>query len=149
MPPAGLSARVTRQSTPWAWFADNDHRRLIHSVRLLTVAAGRFWAQPPQRVSDRAAVDLQNEYLRSASIFEQQLRLPICLAKTEPAKPKPWSYCQKQNLNNLMAMASGYPELLPLVSVLDRHVRNALTHGLPIIERAPPRAASSGITTHV
>lgn len=122
-----------------SWFADNDHRRYIHSVRLLTVAAGRFRAQPPQRVSDRAAVDLQNEYLRSASIFEQQLRLLVCLARTEPAKPKPWSYWQKQNLNNLMAMASGYPELVPLVSVLDRQVRNALTHGPPIIERAAKR----------
>jgi ribonuclease I len=36
-------------------------------------------------------------------------------------------------------MASAYPELLPLVSVLDRHVRNALTHGPPMIERAAQR----------
>ena len=101
------------------------------------MAAGRFRVQPPQRVSDRAAVDLQNEYLRSASIFEQQLCLLTCLAKIERGKSKPWPYWQKQNLNNLMAMAAADHELLPLISVLDRHVRNALTHGTPIIERPP------------
>ncbi len=122
-----------------AWFADNDHWRYVHSVRLLTVAARRFRVQPPQRVSDRAAVDLQNEYLRSASIFEQQLRLLTCLAKIETGKSKPWPYWQKQNLNNLMAMAAADHELLPLISALDRHVRNALTHGPPIIERAARR----------
>ena len=122
-----------------AWFADNDHRRYIHSVRLLTVAAGKFRPQPPQRISDRAAVDLQNEYLRSASIFEQQLRLLTCLAKTEPGGSKPWNYWQQQGLNNLMAMAFAHDDLRPLVSVLDRQVRNALTHGPPIIERAARR----------
>lgn len=122
-----------------AWFADNDHRRYIHSVRLLTVAARHFRPLPPQRVSDRAAVDLQNEYLRSASMFEQQLRLLTCLAKTEPGTSKPWSYWQQQSLNNLMAMASAHEDLRPLVSVLDRQVRNALTHGPPIIERAARR----------
>jgi hypothetical protein len=122
-----------------ACFADNDHRRYLHSIRLLTVAAGRFRAQPLQRVSDRAAVDLQNEYLRSVSIFEQQLRVLACLAKIEPGKSKPWQYWQKQNLINLMAMAAAQDELRPLISVLDRHVRNALTHGPPIIERAARR----------
>ena len=122
-----------------AWSTDNDHRRYIHSVRLLTVAAGHFRAPPQQRVSDRAAIDLQNEYLRSASIFEQQLRLFTCLAKIEPGKSTPWPYWQKQNLNNLIAMASSHDELLPLTSVVDRHVRNALTHGPPIIERAAQR----------
>jgi len=133
-PPSGAM-----QSVLDTWFADNDHRRYIHSVRLLTVAAGHFRPQPPQRVSDRAAVDLQNEYLRSASMFEQQLRLFSCLAKTEPGTSKPWSYWQHQNLNNLIAMASAHDDLRPLVSVLDRQVRNALTHGPPIIERAARR----------
>ncbi len=122
-----------------AWAADNDHRRYVHSVRLLTVAAGRFRPQPPQRISDHAAVDLQNEYLRAANVFEQQLRLLTCLTKIEPGQVKPWSYWQRQNLNNLMGMASGHDDLRQLISVLDRHVRNALTHGPPIIERAGRR----------
>jgi hypothetical protein len=57
-------------------------------------------------VSDRAAVDLQNEYLLAASMFEQQLRIFNCLDKVEPGKPKPWAYCQGQILNNLIAVAS-------------------------------------------
>ncbi len=122
-----------------AWHADKDHRRYVHSIRLLTVAAPRFRPQPPQRISDHAAIDVQNEYLRAANVFEQQLRLLTCLTRTDPAKPEPWSYWQGQNLNNLMAMGAGHVELRPLLAVLDRHVRNALTHGPPIIERAARR----------
>jgi len=122
-----------------AWATDNDHRRYVHSVRLLTVAAGRFRPQLPLRISDRAAVDLQNEYLRSANVFEQQLRLLTCLTRIEPGKAKQWSYWQQQNLNNLMGMASGHDDLCQLISALDRHVRNALTHGPPVIERAGRR----------
>jgi hypothetical protein len=122
-----------------AWAADNDHRRYVHSIRLLTVAAGRFRPQPPQRIGDRAAVDLQNEYLRASNVFEQQLRLLTCLTRIEPGKAKPWLYWQQQNLNNLMEMASGHDDLRQLISMLDRRVRNALTHGPPIIERAARR----------
>jgi hypothetical protein len=33
--------------------------------------------ESPRRVSDRAAVERQNEYLRAAGIFEQQLRISL------------------------------------------------------------------------
>lgn len=122
-----------------AWAADNDHRRYAHAVRLLTVAAARFRTQPPQRITDPAAVALQDEYLRSASVFEQQLRLVTCLTRIEPGNLKPWSYWQGQNLNDLVAMAAKHDDLREVTLFLDRHVRNALTHGAPIIERAARR----------
>ena len=122
-----------------AWAADNDHRRYVHAVRLLAVAAPRFRAQPPQRITDSAAVVLQDEFLRAASVFEQQLRLLTSLTRIEPGNLKPWSYWQGQNLNNLMEMAAKHDDLRQLTVFLDRHVRNALTHGPPIIERAAQR----------
>jgi hypothetical protein len=122
-----------------AWAASKDHRRYVHSIRLLTVAAGRFRPPPPQRISDRAAIELQNEYLRSASVFEQQLRLLTSLKRINEGTAKPWSYWQRQDLSKLMQMASEHDDLGQLISRLDRHVRNALAHGPPVIERAARR----------
>lgn len=128
--------RAAVQTVLGAWAADGDHRRYIHSLRLLTVAAARFRWGPTQRISDAAVVELQNEYLRSANLFEQQLRLLTCLVRSASCVAKPWSYWQQQNLKNLMEMASGHNELHRLVPLIDRHVRNALTHGPPIVERS-------------
>lgn len=127
------------QAVLQAWADDGEHRRYAHSLRLLTVAAVRFRLRPTQRISDRAAVDLQNEYLRSANLFEQQLRLLTCLVRSAPQVAKPWPYWQQQNLKNLMEMASAHDELRKLVPFIDRNVRNALTHGPPIIERGAKR----------
>ena len=122
-----------------AWASDGEHRRYVHSLRLLTVAAARFHAKPTQRSSDRAAVELQNEYLRTANVFEQQLRLLTCLVRAAPGIAKPWSYWQHQSLKNLMEMASVHDELRNLVPFIDRHVRNALTHGPPLVDRSARR----------
>jgi hypothetical protein len=125
-----------------SWIADGpdgEYKRYIHSLRLLVVAAARFRARPTQRISDRAAVDLHNEYLRSASLFEQQLRLLTCLVRRAEGAAKPWSYWRQQSLKNLMEMASGHDELGKLVPFVDRHVRNALTHGPPLVERSARR----------
>src|ERR1022692_1814216 len=72
---------VAVQPVLQAWVDDGEYRRYAHSLRLLTVAATRFRLRPTQRISDRAAVELQNEYLRSANLFEQQIRLLTCLVR--------------------------------------------------------------------
>jgi hypothetical protein len=130
---------VCVQAVLQAWVDDGEHRRYAHSLRLLTVAATRFRLRPTERISDRAAVELQNEYLRSANLFEQQLRLLTCLVRSAPQVTKPWPYWHQQNLKNLMEMACGHDELRKLVPFIDRNVRNALTHGPPIIERSTRR----------
>jgi hypothetical protein len=118
-----------------SWPVD-EYKRYVHSLRLFTVAAARFRVRATKRSSDSAAVALQNEYLRAASLFEQQLRFLTSLVRAEPGSVKPWSYWQKQSLNNLVEMASRDDDLAKLVRFIDRHVRNALAHGPPIVERS-------------
>ncbi len=120
------------------WPVD-EHQRYVHSLRLFIVAAGRFRARPTKRISDSAAVALQNEYQRAASLFELQLRHLTALLRAAPGSVKPWSYWQKQGLNNLIEMASQDNTLREIVSFIDRHVRNALAHGPPVIERGTGR----------
>jgi hypothetical protein len=120
------------------WPTD-EYQRYVHFLRLFIVAAGRFRARPTKRISDSAAVALQNEYQRAASLFEQQLRLLTALARAAPGSVKPWSYWLKQGLNNLTEMASQDDALGKLVPFIDRHVRNALAHGPPVIERSAGR----------
>jgi hypothetical protein len=94
--------------------ADGEHKRYAHSLRLLVVAAARFRSVPTRLAADRAAIELQNEYLRSANLFEQQLRLLTCLARDAAGVIKPWTYWQQQNLKNLLEMASLNPALAKL-----------------------------------
>lgn len=119
-----------------SWLDDGEYRRYAHSLRLLGVAATRARTGATQRITDRAAVEIQNEYLRSASLFEQQLRLFTCLARRMVGTVQPWSYWKKQNLKNLIEMASEHAVLAKLSQYIDRNVRNALTHGSPVIERS-------------
>lgn len=56
-----------------------------------------------------------------------------------PFSVKPWTYWQKQSFNNLIEMASRDAALGKLVPFIDRHVRNALAHGPPVIERSTSR----------
>jgi hypothetical protein len=138
LPFYGKVPRATVCDVGESWPVD-EYRRYVHSLRLFIVAAGRFRARPTKRISDSAAVALQNEYLRAASLFEQQLRLLTSLVRAEPGRVEPWPYWQKQSLNNLIEMASRDDALGKLARFIDRHVRNALAHGPPVIERGSGR----------
>jgi hypothetical protein len=114
-----------------SWADGGEYRRYVHSLRLLGAAAAHFRSRATRQISDRAAVELQNEYLRSANLFEQQLRLLTGLVRRTAGVKKPWSYWQQQNLKDLMEMASQHAALGEFVPFIDRNVRNALTHGPP------------------
>jgi hypothetical protein len=111
------------------WVDDGEHSRYIHSLRLLTVAATRFRSRPTQRISDRAAVELQNEYQRSANLFEQQLRLLTCLVRQGKQTAKPWSYWQGQNLRRT-----------PETCIISQSKRPECPHARPTDHRAQHEA---------
>jgi hypothetical protein len=116
------------------WTGTDDARRYLHSVRLLDTAFRRFRIQTPKRFTDRLLLDLQQEYTLSASIFESRLRILVFLAESAEGRSRPWAYWRKVNLHNLLAMAGRHSSLDAIVGSIDRNVRNALVHGVPVID---------------
>jgi len=116
------------------WSGSSDARRYLHAVRLLQAACRRFRAEPPKRMTDRRLLELQNEYTLSAGLFEARLRVLVLCAENAEGRPRTWAEWKSLNLNNLLAMAGLHKSLDPVVSCIDRQVRNALVHGTPIID---------------
>lgn len=110
-------------------------RRYAHALRLFQVALSKARLNPPKRMTDRLAVELQQEYCQAASVFEQQLRILTYLARRVKGRAKPWPEWPKEGLNNLLAITNSNLILAPLAARVDLHVRNGLTHGPPIIRR--------------
>ena len=118
------------------WTGSDDARRYLHSVRLLDAASRRFRAQPPKRLTDRLLLDLQQEYTLSAAIFEARLRILVLLAENAEGRPRTWAAWRNESLNNLLAIARRHKSLDPVLTGIDRNVRNALVHGSPVIDMA-------------
>jgi len=116
------------------WTGTDDARRYLHSVRLIETASRRFRVQPPKRVTDRLVLDLQHEYTLCASIFESRLKVLVSVAENVEGRPRPWVSWRNENLSNLLAIAGRHRSLDAVVGSIDRHVRNALVHGSPIVE---------------
>ena len=64
------------------------------------------------------------------------LRVLLLCAENAEGRPRTWAEWKSLNLNNLLAMAGRHKGLDPVVGCIDRHVRNALVHGTPIIDVA-------------
>jgi hypothetical protein len=118
------------------WTRSDDARRHLHSVRLLDSASRRFRPQPPKRLTDRLLLDLQQEYILSAAIFEARLRILVLLAENAEGRPRTWAAWRNESLNSFLAIAGRHKSLDPVLTGIDRKVRNALVHGSPIINMA-------------
>ena len=85
-------------------------RRYAHALRMFRVALTKARLNPPKRMTDRLAVELQQEYCQSASVFEQQLRIVTFLARRVQGHAKPWPEWRKEGLNNLLGITNSEPD---------------------------------------
>src|SRR6266850_735471 len=111
------------------WSRSADIHSHVQYVRQLPAAVRRFRFRPPTRATDKLVVQLSDEYRNAAGYFEQRLRLLVAIAAANRGEPRSWENWKRTNLERLIKIAENTAELAPLAKIIDRPVRNALSHG--------------------
>ncbi len=116
------------------WVGSPEAVQYVHLVRRLPTSLRRTREQPPKRLTDKLVVQLRDEYRTASASFEQRLRLLVHLSAAGHGQRRSWAEWRSRGLKRLIDTASSYSDLAPVVSAIDRGVRNVLAHGEPIVE---------------
>lgn len=122
---------LDRQLTFWSTSSDGvkfaqfiGHWKTLHQ---------QFVKNRPERITTKQVLALAREYSASASFFEQRTRFLVHLSRCLENKPLPWPDMEKQTLKSLLEYMEAHSEFRATARIINRHVRNALAHGLPEI----------------
>ncbi|HUY13498.1 MAG TPA: hypothetical protein VMX16_07705 [Terriglobia bacterium] len=123
--------RPTLEQALNEWHRSAGAKRFVHFIGQWPTLSRKFLGRPPNRLTTKAASELANEYKVSGAFFEQCLRLLAYLASVTPSEPSSWPAFEKKNLSELMELAKLNDQINFVGRLIDRHVRNALAHGVP------------------
>ncbi len=115
------------------WSQSSDGAKYAQFIGHWKTLSRQFQRDCPKRITTRQVMTLAREYAASASFFEQRMRLLIYLSRCVEGRPLPWPNMEKQVLATLLDYMESHSEFRVIAGIVDRHVRNALAHGLPEI----------------
>jgi hypothetical protein len=116
-----------------AWTRSSDGAKYAQFIGHWKTLSTQFQRDCPKRITTRQVMSLAREYAASASFFEQRMRLLIYLSRCVEGRPLSWPDMEKQTLKALLDYMESHSTLRVIGGIVDRHVRNALAHGLPEI----------------
>ena len=150
-----FAGRVMKQ-VPWpeldchltSWSKSSDGLKFAQFIGHWKTLHRQFVKQHPERITTKQVLALAREYSASASFFEQRARLLVYLSRYLENKPMQWPDLEKQTLKSLLDYMEAHSELRSTGRIVNRHVRNALAHGLPEIvpNKSEVRFCDRGIT---
>jgi hypothetical protein len=113
------------------WYASQSWKRSIQSRVIWPTLVRKWRHSQPARLTLKLAAELSEEYKASASILEERLRFLVWLDEMSQGVSTPWAEQEKRNLYRLLEAAKTSSKLSWLPPFIERHVRNALAHGVP------------------
>jgi hypothetical protein len=115
------------------WYDSSECRKVIHYAQQYGTRAAHFVHARPTRYTQRSLLRLVEQYRVHAILLGHQLQLLLALELSASGERHCHSDIQEKNFASLLGSAKVHQALQGLAGALDRHVRNALAHGVPEI----------------
>jgi len=116
------------------WYASEECKTIIRYAAQYEARAVRFLFERPARYTQRIVVRLCEQYAYHAGLLQQQLRLLLALNHSATGGQRLHSDIAEKNLDSLLGSPKTIQAVKDLAQSLDRHIRNALAHGVPAID---------------
>lgn len=113
------------------WYASQSWKKSVQSRVIWPTLVRKWRHSQPERLTLKLVAELSEEYKAGASILEERLRFLVWLDEMSQGVTTPWMEQEKRNLYRLLEAAKASSTLSWLPPFIDRHVRNALAHGVP------------------
>lgn len=113
------------------WYASQSWKKSVQSRVIWPTLVRKWRHSQPARLTPKLVAELSEEYKAGASILEERLRFLVWLDEMSQGVTTPWVEQEKRNLYRLLEAAKTSSTLSWLPPLIDRHVRNALAHGVP------------------
>lgn len=121
------------------WSGSTDARAFVRLTRRWIQLAEKLPERTPKRVTEVFVERLAKFYFDGAAGMERCLRLMVALVAAANGQGRSWPEWRKVRLAQLPETVKTAPELARIARLVDRHVRNALAHGLPEFDAAQGR----------
>lgn len=118
------------------WWGSTDARAFVRFTRPWIQLAEKLPESEPKRLTEPFVERLARSYSECAAGTERCLRVMVALDPASGGHARSWSDWRKTGFAQLQQMVKAERELACVAGLVDRHVRNALAHGLPEFDAA-------------
>jgi hypothetical protein len=116
------------------WHRSEECKTNIRYATQYEARAVRFLFERPRRYTQRIVIRLCEQYAHHAGLLQQQLRLLLALDHSATGEQRLHSTIAEKNLDSLLGSPKTSQAAKDLAQSLNRHIRNALAHGVPAID---------------